>query len=244
MVGWQTFYTYVLLIIGVLPFGIFIYIKLQTAQDPLLPLREMTKETGFVLVILAAGWASFGIWIYYLWQLLEVLRGASPQLTSAYNTPVAISGLLDSISTGILLGKIYVSWIILKANLFFLIGQILIATVPVSQVYWGQSCVSFIIMPWGMNMSFAAGIAILSMNMGHVDQGLASSLVNTVVNYSISMGLAFAGTIETHVKDGGKNILLGYWGAWWFANGLNVLGFLFSLYFVWISRRRWDARHT
>ena len=33
---------------------------------------------------------------------------------------------------------------------------------------------------------------------------MAASLVNTTVNYSISLGLGFAGTIEVHVHRGGK----------------------------------------
>ena len=44
-------------------------------------------------------------------------------------------------------------------------------------------------------MSFPSGILILSNAMPHKDQGVAGSLVNTVVNYSISMGLGIAGTV-------------------------------------------------
>lgn len=186
-----------------------------------------------MLIVLACGWGSFGIWYYYSWQLFEVLRGASPLLGVAYNSPVVVSGLVASLMCGFLLGKINVSYIMLLAMLFFLTGQILIATVPVRQTYWAQTFVSFILMPWGMDMSFPAGMAILSRSMAHADQGLASSLVNTVVNYSISMGLAVAGTIERNVNHDGTDILLGYRGAWWFAIGIDALGIFFSLYFVW-----------
>lgn len=56
------------------------------------------------------------------------------------------------------------------------------------------------------------------------EQGVAASLVNTVLNYSISIGLGMAGTVESQVNDGGKNLLKGYRGAWYLGIGLDVLG--------------------
>lgn len=63
-------------------------------------------------------------------------------------------------------------------------------------------------------MSFPTGILILSDAMPQQDQGVAGSLVNTVVNYSISMGLAFAGTVDRYVNNYGEDVLKGYRGAW------------------------------
>jgi hypothetical protein len=42
------------------------------------------------------------------------------------------------------------------------------------------------------------------------------SPVNTVINYRISLGLAFASMVEVHVKNGGKDVLRGYRGAFYF----------------------------
>lgn len=67
-------------------------------------------------------------------------------------------------------------------------------------------------------MSFPAGTLILSNAVGKEHQGVAASLVNTVVNYSISLGLGFAGTVEVHVNNGGKtpdDLLKGYRGAFY-----------------------------
>lgn len=48
-------------------------------------------------------------------------------------------------------------------------------------------------------MSFPAGSIILSNHMPLEHQGLAASLVNTVVNYSIALALGIAGTVEAQV---------------------------------------------
>lgn len=117
----------------------------------------------------------------------------------------------------------------------FLAGQILIATTPVSQIYWAQTFVSLIIMPWGMDMSFPAGTIILSNGMPREHQGIAASLINTVVNYSISIGLGFTGTIILQTNDGGRDVLGGYRNAWYFGIGLDGIGLFIALGFLFVS---------
>ena len=173
---------------------------------------------------------------YYLWNFIEVVRGYSALAACAQNAPVAISGLLASVATGVLLSKTKVSNVLLLATIFFLIGQILIATAPADQIYWAQTFVSIVIMPWGMDMSFPSGTIILSNSTAKEHQGVAASLVNTVVNYSISIALGVAGTVDRNVNDGGRNVLGGYRGAWYFAIGLDVLAVLIASYFVWRMR--------
>jgi len=58
--------------------------------------------------------------------------------------------------------------------------------------------VSIVIMPFGMDMSFPAATVILSNSMPREHQGLAASLVNTFVNYSIATFLGIAGTVEIY----------------------------------------------
>ncbi|TIA47040.1 hypothetical protein D6C79_04861 [Aureobasidium pullulans] len=222
-VGWPMVYNHVLLIVGILFLVAFVWIELKVGQQPLVPIKALSGESILALAVIAAGWGSFGIWVYHLWNFLEVLRGYSALAACAQNAPVAISGLLASVATGILLSKTKVSNVLLLATLFFLIGQILIATAPPTQIYWAQTFVSIIIMPWGMDMSFPSGTIILSNSTAKEHQGVAASLVNTVVNYSISIVLRIAGTVDRNVNKGGKDVLGGYRGAWYFGIGLDVV---------------------
>lgn len=75
----------------------------------------------------------------------------------------------------------------------------------------------------------------MSNHMPPEKQGIAASLVNTVINYSISIGLGMGGTVESHVNDGGRNILKGYRGAWYLGIGFDVLGIVLAvcLIFSW-----------
>jgi hypothetical protein len=61
---------------------------------------------------------------------------------------------------------------------------------------------------------------------------MGASVVMTIVNYSISLGLGFAGTIEFNINRGGKtksDMLNGYRGALWFAVGLTGFGTFLTL---------------
>lgn len=231
VVGWQTPYTYALLIVGVAFLCIFAFIE-RRAQFPLLPFAVLSTDTVFVLACVAAGWSSFGIWIYHTFQFMEQIRQQAPLLSSAQFVPVMLSGFCAAVATGMALGRLSPSSVMLLGMVAFIMGSVLMATVPVHQNYWAQTFVSIIVMPWGMDLSFPAAMIILGNSMPHEHQGLAASLVNTVVNYSISIGLGIAGTIEREVNNGGNDLLKGYRGAWYMAVGLSALGILIGALFI------------
>jgi MFS family permease len=236
-VGWDTPYVYALLIVGFVFVAVFALVE-SKATFPLIPTDSLTTDTAFVLGCIAAGWSSFGIWVFYLWQFLEEIRGQSPLLTTAQFVPVGFSGLAAALTTGIVLHKLGPSVVMMISMLAFTIGAILIATVPVGQSYWAQTFVSIVIMPWGMDMSFPASNILLSNHMHRDHQGVAASLVNTVINYSVSIGLGFAGTVESQVNHRGKDLLKGYRGAWYMEIGLASLGVCISFLYVLTTHLR------
>lgn len=224
IVGWATAETIVPLVLGLVIFGLFAWIEVKSAARPLLPFDAINADVGFVLATVACGWATFGIWILYLVQILQELRHLSPLQTIAYQTPLAIAGVIAAIITGTLLGPFQVKppVVMTLALAAFTIGVTLVATVPPDQIYWGQIFVCTIIIPFGMDMSFPAATLILSDAVKREHQGIGASLVNTVVNYSISLGVGFAGTVEVYVSHGDK--LAGYRGGLYFGVGLAAFG--------------------
>lgn len=244
VVGWSKPYVYVCLILGALIIPLFFYVEIRLATSPLIPFHALSSDVAFVLGCVACGWSCFGIWVFYNWQFFEVVRGASPLLASAWFAPVAVSGAMASVTTGFLLGRLRPAWVMSIALTAFIVGTVLIATVPVGQLYWKQSFLCLIIIPWGMDMSFPAATLILSDSVSKEHQGIAASLVNTVVNYSISLALGFAGTIDSHVNNGGKtpeDILHGFRSALYMAIGLSGFGLFLSLTFL--AKGYWRVRH-
>ncbi|TID22869.1 major facilitator superfamily-domain-containing protein [Venturia nashicola] len=235
IVGWDKAYIIVTLVLGIALMPVFFYIELRWAKHPLIPKECLTTTVGFVLACTACGWACFGIWAYYIWQYIEIIRGIGPILASAWISPVCVSGALAAIVTGWLLGKVRPGVVMCIALTFFTTGTIIIMTVPIHQTYWAQTFVGVSVIPWGMDMSFPAATLILSNAVKKEHQGIAASLVNTVVNYSISLGLGFAGTVEVNVNHGGRNkkdLLSGYRGAWYVGCGLAGLGLGISIVFL------------
>ncbi|KAL1983239.1 hypothetical protein VTN96DRAFT_337 [Rasamsonia emersonii] len=237
LVGWTDPYTYVLLIVGFLFLALFAFVE-RNAACPLLPRAVFSGELAWVLGCIAAGWSSFGIVIYYYYQFMETIKGDTPLLALAKWTAAPIVGAIAAIMTGFLLGRVPPSFIMFCAMSAFTIGNALNATIPLNQTYWAQAFVIILITPWGMDMSFPSGTIILSNAMPRRHQGLAASLVSTVVNYSISIGLGLAGTVEVHVNRHGQDVLRGYRGAEYLGTGLAGLGLVISVCYMIVSWRR------
>ncbi|KAL3480850.1 major facilitator superfamily domain-containing protein [Aspergillus californicus] len=242
LVGWSTPYTYALLIVGFVLIGIFAFIE-RSADCPLLPKSVFTGDLAWVLGCIAAGWSSFGIIIYYFFQFMETVEGNTPLLATAKWAGAAPSGAIAALVTGLLLGRLPPSIIMFCAMLAFTAGLAIFATVPVGQIYWGQVFVASIITPWGMDMSFPSGTLLLSNSMPRAHQGLAASLVTTTVNYSISLGLGFAGTVESKLSNDGRDVLRGYRGALYLGIGLAGLGLVLSVLFMLTHWRRYRKSH-
>ena len=80
-----------------------------------------------------------------------------------------------------------------------------------------------------MDISFPASTLILSDIFPPEHQGMAASLVTTVVNYSISIGLGIAGTVESRVAASGQDMETGFRAGLWTGVGLAALGLVISL---------------
>lgn len=135
------------------------------------------------------------------------------------------------------LRRVRVAWVMFAAMCAFLAGTLFLATAPVEQTYWINTFLSVVIMPLAMNWSYPAGSVIMSNAVPRESQGIAASLISTMVNYSISLGLGMAGSVERYVgqRDGP---LAGWRSGMWFGVALDVLGLIISAFFIWKTRTK------
>lgn len=91
-------------------------------------------------------------------------------------------------------------------------------------------------------MSFPAAVILLSNRMPPTQQGIAASLVNTAVNYSIAIGIGMAGTVDRYSREDGANALQAYRDALYFAIGLDGLGLLMAVLLAYYKWREWRNR--
>lgn len=144
---------------------------------------------------------------------------------AAQLSPVPPTGIVASILTSSLLTRGVKPPVILAFSLiWFCVGNIIIATMPVQQTYWLNVFWSYLLSPFGMDMSFPAGTILLSNLVPTEQQGIAASLIATVVYYSQSLGLGIAGVVEVNVAN--ESVLEGYRGALYLGVGLSGFGFI------------------
>lgn len=81
-------------------------------------------------------------------------------------------------------------------------------------------------------MIFPAAAVIMSDMVPRNQQGIAGSLVATVVNYSIFIGLGIAGTVVSQMDSGADNRMRQFQGVWYAGIGLSGCSVLLALYFT------------
>lgn len=247
--GWKAPAVITTIVVGFLLCIAFFYVERRVKQ-PLVPVKELSKQAGLVLAVTGLGWASFGIMIFYLINFMLNFRGQSLLSTAAQTVPVLFAGTAASYLNSWLLGRGVLSTDILAISLIgFIVGNILLATLPVMQLYWKQAFWIYVLAPFGMDLNFPSATLLMSHLVPPERQGIAASLIGTVVYYSQSIGmwnalwrecltsrfsadrttgLGIAGVVQAHIA--GASPLKGYRGASYIGVGLGGLGFLLSVW--------------
>lgn len=232
--GWSTQYIYMLLIIGLILVVFFIIVEIKVAEQPLIPFKMPKADVGFVLGAVACGWGSFGIWTWFLWKYLLGIKNDSPLDAALHVVPIVPVALIASVLTAWMMRKCRPAWTLFWALVAFTLGPLLLAISPSIDrtSYWTFTFVSLLVMPFGMDMSFPAATLIMSNFFPPHMQGVAGSLISTAVNYSISLGLGLASTVEVNINKHDGTRLGGIRGGWFMGVGLGALGTLICMVFV------------
>ena len=169
------------------------------------------------------------------------IGGQTPIQLAAWFAPILVTGLLSALAVGRIISKVPAPYIMVVGQVAYLVTSILMAFRPPDSIYWTYFFFGTIIATIGMDTSLPAATMIFASAVPRQYQGAGASIVMTIVNYSISLGLGFAGTIEININHGGHtraDLLHGYRGALWFSVGLTGLGTLLSLIFLLKNHRK------
>ncbi|CCD24844.1 borate transporter NDAI_0E00280 [Naumovozyma dairenensis CBS 421] len=229
IVGWQKAYIIVLLIISIIALVLFFTYEIKYAKSPILPV-EVTKNRHIIMILAALflGWGSFGIFSFYYFSFLLNLRHYSALWAGTTYFMFAIWGTVAAVIVGAFIKRISASVILFFSMIAFNIGLIMLSVTPVDQTYFRMNLGTMIILSFGMDMSFPAAAIILSDGLTMQYQGMAGSLANTMVNYSMSLCLGMGTTVERQINKSGKEILKGYRAAEYLGVGLAGLGIVIS----------------
>ncbi|RHZ52828.1 uncharacterized protein CDV56_103543 [Aspergillus thermomutatus] len=232
VVGWEEPYVYALLIVSIFLIVAFAFSQ-SHVRAPVLPNTLWTRK-GFspVVTAMSFGWMSFGIFLYYTTIYILTVHKAQPLTAVAQMVPLVIGGLFATASVGIFIAKVPAQYIFGVSMFSFFIGNLLMSFVNYSPVYWAFIFPACLLVVGGPDLSFASSGILISNAVLPEEQGVAGSFISTVVQYSISIGLGIAATVEGHVNNGGKDIVRGYRGALWLGIGFAAIAFFIVVFFV------------
>jgi hypothetical protein len=198
---------------------------IQIRRNPHPPPRHVARLL-FPLLVLAAllCFMSNGTLLWYMVAWQQLIRHFSVLQFAVGWTPFGIFNTIGAVFSAWLIPLLAAQWILAIGALSVLISNLLLTTMPAQQTYWAQVFPATILMAFCPDFVYMAAQIIASNSVRRRSQGVAASLIGTLNLYGNSLGLGFAGTVETEINDGQGG----------------VKGYRAALYFgVAIARWRW-----
>lgn len=103
-----------------------------------------------------------------------------------------------------------------------LLGNLLIAIMPAQQSYWYQVFPSTIVTAFGPDLVYAAAQIVASNSVNQSQQGMAGSLIGSLLLYGNRLGLGFVSTVESQATKKSGDAVTGYKSALYFGIGIYV----------------------
>ncbi|EKM52644.1 uncharacterized protein PHACADRAFT_186753 [Phanerochaete carnosa HHB-10118-sp] len=233
VVGWERIYEYVLLIISILCAVAFVIWEARFARDPILPLGIWTRPSfGAIVGVVFLSLMGFAIFVWYLMSWEYNIRRYTPTATGASLAPFILVSGVGAVVGALLVARIRIEYIMALGIASILVANIIAATMPTHQVYWAQAFPAAIVAGAGPDLLVTAAQIIAANSVRRAEQGVAGSLIGVMQTYGLSTGLGFAGTVETHVNDSGRNPVKGYRGALFLGIGFSALALIINILFV------------
>jgi MFS family permease len=211
----------------------FVIFEYKFAKFPIMPMDIWTAPSfAAVIVVSLFSFMSNGIFLWYMVAWLQLLRGYSILEFGVAWTPFAIFATIGTFIAAWLIPRIATQWILAIGAMTILVANVLLATMPVQQSYWAQVFPATIFMAFCPDLVYVAAQIVASNSVKRSQQGVAASLIGTLNLYGNSLGLGFAGTIETEVNKYRPDHVVGYRAAIYFGAGIALAAIVMDVLFV------------
>lgn len=175
---------------------------------------------------------STGTFLWYMVAWLQLLRNYSVLEFAISWTPFGIMGIVGALLSAWLIPRMAAQWILAIGAIAILISNTLLATMPEQQSYWAQVFPATIFMAFCPDFVYTAAQIIASNSVRRSQQGIAASLIGVLNLYGNSLGLGFAGAVETEINKGTTDPVKGYKAALYFGAAIAAAALLIDLLFV------------
>ncbi|KAI0096752.1 MFS general substrate transporter [Nemania sp. FL0031] len=230
IVGWDNPYEIALLVVSVLHIAVFAYWESKVAKDPILPFNIWgVPSFGRLIICVALSFMSLGIFYWYMIVFMQTLRHDTLIQVAVQFLPLTIVGTTTPFLAAWMVPRLPAQVIIGIGCLAMVIINALLATIRPDLTYWAMCFPALFVSAFTIDLITTSAQIVISSTVPLKHQGVAGSLVGTLLGYGMSTGLGFAGTVEVHTFDNGRNLLRGYHSAAYLAVGMSAAALIISL---------------
>ncbi|CAI8502194.1 unnamed protein product [Hanseniaspora opuntiae] len=226
--GWQKGYNIGILISSVLSLYIFYKVE-QNFENPILDPKVIKNFKIVTLMVnVLFGWGSFGVHLFYLYQVYLNVAGDGPLEAGLKFLPFLVCGLIACALVPVLIGRITAVGLTMLSSLAFFVGCLLFSLTPPHISFWKMQFIGVIILSFGMDFSFPSSQIILS---DLLPNGNAGSLVSTMTNYGMSLflGIAVVAQREVGLRHPKNSLLKNIRAGQYFGVGVAVVACVLSV---------------
>ncbi|OQE28906.1 hypothetical protein PENSTE_c003G04790 [Penicillium steckii] len=232
-------YTYALVIVGIILFGIFYFVE-QKSPRPLIDNR-IWKTSGFVPLMISyfLGYGAYvGAWMFYAVRFFLTVQNRPPIIVACYLIPVSVAGILATWVVAKTLHIIPGHYILIASMISFALGPVFFLPQTPNTIYWALSFPGIVLCTFGPDMSFAAASVFITSSVPRSFQGAAGSLLITMQNLSSAVFTAVGDTIGENVtQESGYSLdLASLHAIWWFSFASAMLGAAICILFVRVPK--------
>ncbi|KAF2160377.1 hypothetical protein M409DRAFT_34162, partial [Zasmidium cellare ATCC 36951] len=242
--GWDTSYIIIILVASVASFTLFIMWERKFASEPIMPLSIFKTPTFSALAtVVMLSYMAFAISLWYMVAWQQLLRLWTPMQIAIGWIPFAIGSVGSTFLAAWLIPRLAAQWIVVLGASCIAVSNLLLATMPEHQTYWAQTFPAILIGSLCPDFVFTAAQIIACNSVSRREQGVAASLIGTLNLYSCSLGLGFAGTIESQIDLSTTDSTKGYRAALYFGAAIAAVAVAVSSVFVRVpedKREGWN----
>lgn len=190
---------------------------------------------------------SLGIFFWYMNIYMQTIRGDSLVKVGVQYLPLTIMGCANAFFAAWLVPRVPAQ-VIMGIGCFAMVTiNVLLATVPARLTYWAMCFPAMFISAYTIDLITTSAQIVASNTVPMKHQGVAGSLVGTLLSYGMSLGLGFAGTVEVNTFKNGTDLLRGYHSAAYLAVGLAGTALVLTIFFIRLpkdTREGWAEDHA
>ncbi|KAF5640020.1 multidrug resistance [Fusarium tjaetaba] len=224
--GWRTPYIPICFGIGVLSLLAAVYIETRVATHPLLPASIFTTPCmSPLLLALFLLYGTWGIFSVYGTLYFQNTMSANPLQVVAWYVPLGVAGLIFSIIEGFILHLVLGRVLLIISGLGAVGSQLLIALIPPEGSYWAWVFPAVIFSTIGIDLSTILMTVFVTTTFPTAQQGLAGSVINSVLQLGVAFVLALTDIIQSATVDE-AGLAKSYKNTFWFGVGAAAVSLL------------------